>query len=136
MAVGRRQQADEESRLFHIQLGGRGIEVKAGSILKPESHAEVNPVEVAQQQLRFAEAAFELQGHQEFAPLAFERVALTHQVGVQASGQLLGQAAASFQNLSTGDVGEQGTQGADGVDSGMPPETVVLAGQQGVDQGR
>ena len=136
MTVRRRQQAHQQRRLLQAELAGRSVEVDPGSVLESEADAQIHPVEITQQQFCLAEAALQLQGHQQFPPLAFDRVALPDLIGVKAAGQLLGETAASLQHLATHDIGDQCPQGADGIDARMPPEAVVLAGQQCIDDGR
>ena len=59
---------------------------------------------------------------------------MTHLIGVQAAGQLLGESAAPLQYPSSEHVGNKGSARTNRVDAGMPPETAVLTGKQGIDQ--
>ena len=59
---------------------------------------------------------------------------MTHLIGVQAAGQLLGESAAPLQHPSSEHVGNKGPARTNRVDAGMPPEAAVLTGKQGIDQ--
>jgi len=136
MAVGRGQQTHQQGRFFEVQISSGTVEIGAGCVFEAPSHAEIHPVEIAQQQLAFAEAALQLQSHQQLAPFAAERVALAHQFGIEAASQLLGEAAASFQHAASGEVGGKGPQRSDRIDAWMPPEAIVFTAQQCIHQNR
>ena len=106
----------------------------AGGILETPANTQINPVEIAQQQIPLAETGLELERHQQLTPLAAKGFTLTHLIGVQAAGQLLGEGAATFQHPSSEHVGNKGTARTNRVDAGMPPEAAVLTGKQGIDQ--
>ena len=106
----------------------------AGGILKTPAHTQVHPVQITQQQVAFAEAGFQLECHQQFTPLAFQGFPLAHLVGIERARQLLGQGAAALEHAAPEQIRDQGPGGSHRIHAGMPPETAVLTGQQGVDQ--
>ena len=106
----------------------------AGGVFKAPAHPQIHPVEIAQQQVALAETGFELQGHQQLAPLAPQGFPLAHLVGVEAAGQLLGEGAATFEHPPAQHVGHQGSRRAHRIYAGMPPEAAVLTGQQCIDE--
>jgi hypothetical protein len=83
-----------------------------------------------------AEAGLQLQRHQQLTPFASQGLPLAHLLGVEAACQLLGEGAAPFHHPSADKVGHKGPDRADRVDTWMPPEAIVLAGEQGIDQHR
>ena len=134
MAVRRGEQPHQEGRLLHSQGAGRLAEQAAGGILEAPARPKEHTIEVAQQQIGLAEARLQLHGHQQFPPFPAQGLALTHHSRVKAAGQLLGERAAPLQHPTAQQVGYQGATGADRVDPGVPPETLVLTGQQGIDE--
>ena len=108
----------------------------AGGILKTPARAEINAVQIAEQQVALAETSFQLQRHQQFPPLALQGFPLAHLLWVEAAGQLLGEGAAALQYPAPHQVGEQGAAGAHRIHAWMPPEAAVFTGEQRIDQHR
>ncbi len=75
-----------------------------------------------------------MQGHQQLPPFPAQGVALTDLIGIQAACQLLGEAAAPFDQATAAQIGGKRTQGSDGIHTRVPPEAIVLGAQQGIDQ--
>ena len=135
VAMGGGQQRDQQSGLLQAEILGRLVEEAPGAILEaPAAGAQIHPVQIGQEQIPFAEAHLQLQGHQQLPPFARQGLTLAHLLGVEAAGQLLGERAAPFEDAAAEQVGHQGPGRADRINAGVPPEAAVLAGEQGLDQ--
>ncbi len=126
VAARRRDEPGQQRRLGEGQVGDRLVEVG----LRRRSHpigalAEVDPLEVAEQDLVLVDLAVELAGHDGLAHLARQRALTTH-VGVL--DVLLGDGGAALHHPVVADVGGQGTQGAEDVDAAVGVEPAVFAG--------
>ena len=133
-AVGGGQQAHQQGRFVEVEAGGGLVEIQPGGILKSPAHPQVHPVEVNEQQVALAEALLQLHRYEQFPPLALQGLALAHDFGIEAAGQLLGEGAAALEHPAAHQVGHQGPARADRIDAWVPPKATVFAGQQGVDQ--
>jgi hypothetical protein len=106
----------------------------ARGIFEAPAHAEINAVEVAEQQLVLAEASLQLQGHQQLPPFARQRLPLAHLLRIEAAGKLLGDRAAPLQHAPPQQVHRQGATRADRIHPWMPPEAAVLTGEECINQ--
>ena len=135
MPVGGWQQTHQQSRLLKAQIGSGAPKVNLCRIFKTPAHAEIDPVQIAEQQLTFAETALQLKRDEQFPPFAPKGVALADEIRVKTARQLLRQAAAALFQLATAEVGDECAQRANRVHTRMPPEPVVFTTQQSIDQG-